>query len=121
VLVTPWHPVLSQEQGWVFPTNVAGREVKYTGFVYFVLLQKDEDVDAHAIKVGELWGVTLGHGMTEKTVTRDVRAHQFFGDYDRVFKALGKPQRRDGVVFGTGVRRNIDTGLVDGFNDAPLE
>jgi len=122
VLVTPWHPVLlSQKEGWVFPQNVASKEVEYTGSVYSVLLERDKDVDAHAIKVGGFWGVTLGHGMTEKTETGDVRAHQFFGDYDRVFKALGKLQSRDGLVLGEGVKRNVDTGLVDGFKGNSLD
>lgn len=122
VLVTPWHPVLlSQDQGWVFPKNVARDEVEYTGSIYSVLLERDEDVDAHAIKVGELWGVTLGHGMIGPEENGDVRVHQFFGDYDRVVEALGKLQSRDGLVLGEGVRRNGNTGLVDGFNGTPLE
>ncbi|KAK1754165.1 hint-domain-containing protein [Echria macrotheca] len=117
VLVTPWHPVLiSQKEGWVFPKHVAGSEVEYTGSVYSVLLERDRDVDAHAIKVGELWGVTLGHGMMEETATGDVRTHQFFGNYERVVEALGKLPKRDGLVLCEGVRRNVYTDLVDGFN-----
>ena len=91
VLITPWHPVLlSQEKGWVFPIYITKREEEYTGSIYSVLLQRDRDINAHTIKVGGLWGVTLGHRMIEQTETGDVRAHQFFGNYDRVVKALGR-------------------------------
>ncbi|KAK1754229.1 u-box domain-containing protein [Echria macrotheca] len=118
VLVTPWHPVLrSRGEGWVFPNDVAMREVSYTGSIYSVLLQRDADVDAHAIKVGGLWGVTLGHGKTGQSgQTGHVRDHSFLGDYDRVVKALGRLHTsRSGLVFGGGVKRCARTGLVNGF------
>jgi len=121
VLVTPWHPVSfsSSPLGggrWVFPGEVARREVRYTGSIYSILLQRDEDVDAHAIMVG---GVTLGHGQMAPAGLRDVRAHQFLGDYDRVTKSLGRLHTsRSGLVLGGGVTRNPRTGLVDGFKRA---
>lgn len=120
VLVTPWHPVRHPQSGaWVFPKDVARREVRYTGSIYSVLLQRDADADTHAINVGGLWGVTLGHGKTGERTPVDVRAHQFLGNWDRVVKALEPLERNsDGLVYGGGVRRNWRTGLVDGFKKA---
>ncbi len=120
LLVTPWHPVALSEggsAGWVFPKDVAARKVRYTGVVYTVLLERDEDVDAHAIRVGGVWGVTMGHGMTEAGKSRDVRAHQFYGDYEKVSRALARlPRRAHGVKMGGGLTRDPETGLVNGFS-----
>ncbi|KAL2285934.1 hypothetical protein FJTKL_07426 [Diaporthe vaccinii] len=62
VLVTPWHPValpaaaIDSAAGqaianrWILPAQVQRRgTVRYTGAIYSVLLESDEDVDAHAI------------------------------------------------------------------------
>lgn len=130
VLVTPWHPVAvagrdrGTDSGWVFPAQMRSRElVRYTGAIYSVLLERDGDVDAHAIALGgeregavPFWGVTLGHGMVEARGRDDVRAHAFFGSYDRVLRSLqALHPRRNGVVYGGGVRRSEGTGLVTGF------
>ena len=125
VLVTPWHPIsLPEKNGadWVFPSDVAKQFVWYTGSVYSVLLERDDaDPEAHAIAVGSggVWGVTLGHGLVDATdgETRDVRAHAFFGDYDKVVESLEGLHKTEegGVVLGGGVTRNAETGLVDGF------
>ena len=116
MVVTPWHPVkLGEGGGWVFPGYVAVGRVRYTGAVYSVLLERDEDVDAHAILVGGVWGVTMGHRMTDKG--RDVRGHHFYGDYDKVSRALARlPRWADGVVSGEGLIRDAETGLVNGFS-----
>jgi hypothetical protein len=75
VLVTPWHPValptdpvdgLEDGHGWVFPAKVQpGKLVRYTGAIYSVLLERDGDIDAHAIYLGgrsdeslPFWGTT---------------------------------------------------------------
>ena len=129
VLVTPCHPVMfpgGDVAGgeWVFPKDVARREARYTGSIYSVLLQRDADVDAHAIMVGGVWGVTLGHGKMGQSAGEraDMRAHGFLGDYDRVIKSLGRLHRsRSGLVLGGGVTRNPRTGLVDGFERASPE
>lgn len=138
VLVTPWHPVALPAaaatvdpvtgrdcgRDWVFPAHVQrGKLTRYTGAIYSVLLEKDEDIDAHAIALGggseeavPLWGVTLGHGMVEARESDDVRTHQFFGSYERVLRSLEALQiRQDGRVIGGGVRRSKSTGLVTGF------
>jgi hypothetical protein len=97
--------------------------VRYTGAIYSVLLERDDNIDAHAIALGggltdivPVWGVTLGHGMVEAKGSHDVRAHRFFGSYEKVlssFEALQK--RRNGVIIGGGVKRSKSTGLVIGF------
>jgi len=121
VLVTPWHPV-ARRGTWQFPAKmVAGRknesDVRYRGVVYSVLLERDEDADAHAISVGkgDVWGVTLGHGIVKGG---DVRAHEFFGDYEAVKKALevlaNTGARGQSAVTGGGVKRDA-RGLVCGF------
>ncbi|KAM5346340.1 hypothetical protein ACJ41O_009345 [Fusarium nematophilum] len=113
VFVTPWHPISADGKRWKFPATAADAAVLYTGCVYSVLLERDSNSAAHAIRVGDMWGVTLGHGLT---VGSDARAHAFFGDYNSVGKglvALGR--RRNGIVVGGGVERDEETGLVGGF------
>lgn len=115
VLVTPWHPVSGDGKTWAFPAALADRAVRYTGCVYSVMLQRDGDRRAHGIRVGgSCWGVTLGHGVVSGA--GDVRAHEFFGDWERVAKAfLGMGIRDRGIVVGKGVERDRKTGLVVGF------
>lgn len=126
LLVTPWHPISLDGKSWTFPRDIAhGDTVTYTGDIYSVLLQYDPDVDAHAIMVEGLWGVTLGHGLTgtgEGVVNgdEDVRTHRFLGDYDLVVQSLAKLQcSGDGLVMGGGVKRDWQTGLVNGFHMRP--
>ncbi|KAH8757951.1 U-box domain-containing protein [Diaporthe sp. PMI_573] len=134
VLVTPWHPVTlptadpltaaGDGHVWVFPVQVLpGKLVRYTGAIYSVLLEKDGDIDAHAIELGggsdevlPFWGVTLGHGMVEARGRNDARAHGFFGSYDKIVRSLNSLRKgRDGLVIGGGVRRSKSPGLVVGF------
>ncbi|KAK2673759.1 von Willebrand factor, type A [Fusarium oxysporum f. sp. vasinfectum] len=113
VLVTPWHPVSSDGKLWDFPANEADGVVMYTGCIYSVLLERDASSFAHAIRVGDMWGVTLGHGLTTGS---DVRAHTFFGEYNAVGKGLlSLPRRAHGIVIGGGVERDEETGLVTSF------
>jgi hypothetical protein len=113
VLVTPWHPVSSDGKRWDFPANEADGVVMYTGCIYSVLLERDASSSAHAIRVGDMWGVALGHGLTTGS---DVRAHTFFGDYNAVGKGLlSLPRRVNGIVIGGGVERDEETGLVTSF------
>jgi hypothetical protein len=123
LLVTPWHPISLREGGpWVFPKDVAMRRVRYTGSIYSVLLEKDDDRDAHAIFVGGMWGVTMGHGLTQAAERRDVRAHQFYGDYEKVKRALsGLPVKLGGLVLGGGLTRDFKTGMVNGFRRGDVE
>ncbi|KAK3375866.1 ribosomal protein L13e-domain-containing protein [Lasiosphaeria ovina] len=101
LLVTPWHPVY-YAGGWRFPrdvqtTRAAALPVRFTGSVYSVLLERDSDPDAHAILVGGVWAVTLGHGITTAAPAGDdVRAHAFLGSYTRVEKGLAGLRRSSG-------------------------
>lgn len=121
LMVTPWHPISLDGEGWAFPAHVAHRPLRYTGSIYSVLLEPGSDVDAHAIMVDGVWGVTLGHGLLDARESQDVRAHQFFGNYDMVSKDLARLQRdMRGVLLGGGVKRDSRTGLVNGFKRAAL-
>lgn len=63
--------------------------------------------------VGGVWCVTLGHGVVDGD---DVRAHGFFGDWERCVGELkGLPRGRNGVVRCGGVKRDGVTGLACGF------
>ncbi|KAK3303170.1 hint-domain-containing protein [Chaetomium strumarium] len=123
LLVTPWHPILLALPGcvWAFPKDVPMKPVRYSGPVYSVLLERDEDANAHAIMVGGTWGVTMGHGLTEfeEGKPHDVRAHQFYGDYSRVSRALAMlPRTAGGVVLGRGLTRDPETGRVNGLSSS---
>ncbi|KAI0469149.1 U-box domain-containing protein [Xylaria cf. heliscus] len=118
LIVTPWHPInIGQSKhescgqgGWTFPIDVAEQTITYSGVICSVLLEPDDNVDAHAIHVGGVWGVALGHGVLSGS---DVRAHPFFGDYCAVSKDLsGSGPGENGVYWGTGTRRDANTGLV---------
>ncbi|KAH6894450.1 hint-domain-containing protein [Thelonectria olida] len=119
VLVTPWHPVSSDGKTWAFPANAANGAVLYTGSIYSILLERDRNSAAHAMRVGDVWGVTLGHGLVSGG---DGRAHSFFGDYNAVGKSLMTlERRRNGIVIGNGVERDETTGLVKGFKGPEKE
>ncbi|TGJ79472.1 hypothetical protein E0Z10_g9297 [Xylaria hypoxylon] len=115
LIVTPWHPVKIDKSGqseWVFPMDVAKPTIGQLGSVYSVLLEPG-DVDAHAIRIGGVWGVTLGHGILSGS---DARAHHFLGDYDAVSKELATlGSSEHGVYDSAGVKRNDRTGMVCGF------
>lgn len=113
LVVTPWHPVSTDGKTWAFPAQLADSAVRYTGCIYSVLLQPDRISTAHAVHVGGVWGVTLGHGIL---TGRDVRAHPFFGNFGAVVKSLRYVGvRRNGLAVGGGIRRDEKTGLVSGF------
>lgn len=116
LLITPWHPIKTEDGKWAFPADVAEKRVKYSGAVYSLLLQDHDNVDAHAVKVGGVWGVTLGHGLLTGC---DVRAHAFFGDRAVVIKSLDSlSSGRNGTKECRGVWRDKVTGLICGFKAA---
>jgi len=39
--------------------------IRYTGFIYSVLLQQNPATAAHAVMIEGWWGVTLSHGISE--------------------------------------------------------
>ncbi|CAK7218080.1 hypothetical protein SCUCBS95973_003368 [Sporothrix curviconia] len=114
LLITAWHPVSHNGSKWVFPCRdpAANKNaaVRYTGSIYSVLLQPDEEADSHAINIEGIWVVTLGHGLTEKDdrdVANDVRVHRFFGDYSAVCRSMATLDlRKDGLVVNGGSARS---------------
>ena len=122
LVVTPWHPVRREGSAdWAFPRSVAKGRIRYSGSIYSVLLQPDADPEAHAVLVGGVWGATLGHGLVQGA---DVRVHRFLGDYSAVAEALARIDvgrngiRRNGLVLGGGVVRDVKLGRVSGFKAA---
>lgn len=135
ILVTPWHPVRAVggkggeegHGGWVMPCCYLGvQTVPYDGFVYSVVLEADDDIEAHAILVRtgevagadageEFWGVTLGHGLRDGDFNVDVRVHAFYGDRLRLMEALEGLQEVNGQVSIEGIQRDERTGLACGF------
>lgn len=144
VLVTPWHPVAllqsgePADAGWVHPcelllppqdiqsSSTKTTTTTYTGRIYSVLLQADDNVDAHALILSgpdgvdgnetPFLGVTLGHGMVTGS---DKRAHGFFGDRNLVVRSLDVLRTEKGGRFiSGGVKRSETTGLVCGFNQS---
>jgi hypothetical protein len=127
--VTPWHPIL-HENKWVFPADVVTpREASPdVDAIYSFLLQPHADDAAHAMIVGGVTCVTLGHGLTgtngtnaraevEIEAEKDVRVHPFFGSYPKVLNALITLPgfyEPDGIVQCVGAFRGED-GLVGGF------
>ncbi|KAI2627655.1 hint-domain-containing protein [Hypoxylon sp. NC1633] len=120
LVVTPYHPVRTNDTSasWVFPATLLGtldhaRAVLHSGPIYSVLLQPNRDVEAHALQIGGIWAVTLGHGLVRGN---DIRAHPFLGSYREVVKAIAWLQPgKDGVALSSGVERRQGNGLVCGF------
>lgn len=114
--VTPWHPIQRAGGNWSFPSDVSEECIPFTGDIYSVLLDSSEDPDAHAIMVGGSVCVTLGHGIQAGNGDGDVRAHEFFGNHQRVAQSLAKLTRdSNGVLRCGGIRRDPSTGLACAF------
>lgn len=129
--ITPWHPIsLDQGATWQFPATVAEREngplVQVSGEegVYSVLLRRDGGDDhpnRHSINVDGVWGVTMGHGLTESgeaAWAEDVRNHPFYRNHDAVIASLNAmPKGPDGMflIASSGGKRDETTMLVNGF------
>lgn len=113
--VTPWHPIQTADGSWSFPGDVSQECTSFTGDIYSVLLAPSQDPDAHAIMVGDSVCVTLGHGIKTGS-DDDVRAHEFFGNYQRVVQSLALlPRDSDGVLKCAGIKRHPTTGLAYAF------
>ncbi|KAI1373110.1 hint-domain-containing protein [Hypoxylon crocopeplum] len=120
LVVTPYHPVRIDDPsaGWTFPADLMCESdqpqvVIYSGAIYSVLLQPDRNVEAHALQIGGVWAVTLGHGLVRGD---DVRAHRFLGNYRKVAEAITRLRpEKDGVALSSGVKRRHGDGLVCGF------
>lgn len=119
--ITPWHPIM-HEGAWKFPADVVQPEYGFTDAIYSFLLQPSADADAHAMNIGGVACVTYGHGIVFNEVGEtDVRAHSFFGSYDKMLAAVASlPGFRDedGVAQCGGVLRDANS-LICGL--VPLE
>lgn len=119
--ITPWHPI-QHEGSWKFPADVARPELGRVDAIYSFLLQPSADADAHAMSIGGVTCVTFGHGIvSDKVGEIDVRAHSFFGSYDKVLAALASLpgfHDEDGVAQCGGVLRDANS-LICGL--VPLE
>ncbi|KAI1637784.1 hint-domain-containing protein [Biscogniauxia mediterranea] len=117
MLVTAWHPIYLHEgspPAWVFPQDAPGVEkLPYLGTLYSVLLEADEDPDAHSVMVNDVWGVALGHGITSG---KDLRAHPFLGDWQAVKAEIDKLEISEGGMSLCGGTRKKEGGLVCGFH-----
>ncbi|KFX93499.1 hypothetical protein O988_06791 [Pseudogymnoascus sp. VKM F-3808] len=116
LVITLWHPI-SVDEKWTFPCQATESQTQYTGKIYSLLLERDADSEAHVVEVGGKLAVTLGHGITRAVDggSEDVRAHEFFGDYDKVLKGLQGLSVEEGVYASSGVQRDTATGFVCGF------
>lgn len=129
--VTPWHPIMSpcQSDRWVFPADIAEPKLMACDAVYSVLLaptghgERVDEPDCHSVSIGGVWCATLGHGLVRATKNEDVRAHAFFGDYEKVLNAISKLEGFDsenGVVRCLGARRSAADGRVyDFYGESP--
>lgn len=105
LLITPWHPI-RVGGAWAFPADITDSAFRYRGKVYAILLELDENENAHAVIVGGVLAVTSGHGVTAASGCRDVRAHKFFGDYMAVQRAIEGLSVRNGVYVSLGMQRD---------------
>ncbi|KAG8982529.1 hypothetical protein FRB93_008008 [Tulasnella sp. JGI-2019a] len=118
LVITPWHPI-KQGDGtdgkWVFPADVSAARMIDCDAVYSILLEPDDDADAHGAYVGGTLCVTLGHGI--ESDEGDLRAHPFLGSYPKVYQAFKNAPGigGSGVVHAFGVERSEKTGLINGF------
>jgi len=142
--ITPYHPIYNPSTArWVFPKDVGIRDrTMESDAVYSILLEIDEQVDAHTIEVGGILCATLGHGLTpphpamrakmgsdaatgsasmSEAPELDVRAHPFFGSYTKVQSSLSRLRKdKYGRRVGGGVVRQArytgdSSGIACGF------
>ncbi|PVF96238.1 hypothetical protein CPB86DRAFT_787124 [Serendipita vermifera] len=118
--ITPWHPI-HHNGAWKFPSDVVMPQIENVDSIYSFLLQPSQDEAAHAMTIGGMTCVTLGHGIVRED-SQDVRGHAFFGSYEKVLAAVASLPgfyEEDGIVQCSGVIRGED-GLICGFT-SPLE
>lgn len=102
LVITPWHPV-EVESEWKFPCEITKERKACSGFIFSILLEQESE--SHAMKVGGHWVVTLGHGITDGA---DARAHEFWGDYDKIWKSLKALPESSGVLRSAGISKIKD-------------
>ncbi|KAG9041779.1 hypothetical protein FS837_011749 [Tulasnella sp. UAMH 9824] len=114
LLITPWHPVYVTEEGtWRFPADIARPKQMACDSVYSLILEENEDSDGHAVFIGGIRCVTMGHGVVDPA---DVRSHPFLSNHFGVMKELKThPDFTSGPVEALGTVKDAETGLVCGF------
>jgi len=119
--ITPGHPI-KMKGNWVVPSDVAEPQWLPCKSVYSVLLEPNPSPDAHAVWVGGVLCVTLGHGLSNTSVTKqgtvDARSHPFWGNYGMIVEDMAANlafYEDSGVLDCYGTRRSSDSGQVCGF------
>ncbi|KIO22250.1 hypothetical protein M407DRAFT_28198 [Tulasnella calospora MUT 4182] len=114
LLITPWHPVYVAEEGkWRFPADIAMPKQTACDSVYSLILEENEDSDGHAVFIGGIRCVTMGHGVADPA---DVRSHPFLSNHFSVMQALKTyPHFANGRVDALGTVKDTETGLMCGF------
>ncbi|KIO29450.1 hypothetical protein M407DRAFT_21510 [Tulasnella calospora MUT 4182] len=114
ILITPWHPVYVTEEGtWRFPADIATPKQTACDSVYSLILEENEDSDGHAVFIGGIRCVTMGHGVVDPV---DVRSHPFLSNHLSVIRALEThPRFAKGPVEALGTVKDAETGLMCGF------
>jgi len=119
LVITPYHPV-HLDGKWSFPADLFEPQETACEAVYSLLLEPDDQPDAHAVTIEGVTCITLGHGLVVPTGDgfQDVRVHAFLGDYEKVLQAIaGFPgfDGVDGIVHTRGVVRSSESGLITGL------
>ncbi|KAG9046475.1 hypothetical protein FS837_004318 [Tulasnella sp. UAMH 9824] len=114
LLITPWHPVYVEAEGtWRFPADIATPKQTTCDSVYSLILEENEDSDSHAVFIGGVRCVTLGHGVVDPA---DVRSHPFLSNHFSVMEELKtNPDFPKGPVEALEAVKDVETGLMCGF------
>jgi len=108
--ITPYHPIRSDQNGWIFPCEVDGVELRMfeCEFVYNFVLSH-----GHVLNVNGTECCTLGHGMNDNKVIE----HAYFGT-DKVVEDLRKWSGWNMgmiVLRKDAFKRNVNSQLVEGL------
>ncbi|KAG8973605.1 hypothetical protein FRC05_008541, partial [Tulasnella sp. 425] len=114
LLITPWHPVYVSEEGtWRFPADIVASRQTACSAVYSLILEENQDSDGHAVFIGGIRCVTMGHGVVDPV---DVRSHPFLANHFSVMQALkAHPEFTKGPVDVVGTIKDAETDLMCGF------
>jgi len=107
LVITPYHPVMLENQMWSFPCDIVEGKEQYCDAVYNLVLDKD-----HVININGITSCTLGHGLTQPVVE-----HPYFGTH-RVINDLMKLSGwdRGQVILRAGCMQKRDKkGLICGI------
>ncbi|KAG9041778.1 hypothetical protein FS837_011748 [Tulasnella sp. UAMH 9824] len=114
LLITPWHPVyVAEEETWRFPADVATPKQTACDSVYSLILEENGESDGHAVFIGGVRCVTMGHGVIDPA---DIRSHPFLSNHFNVMRTLEThPDFSKGPIDALGTLKDAETGLMCGF------